>query len=276
MLDMKNRFIVLIDFSSYSIYQLQLAQEWQRWMQADMLLVHQPAIMHPALTDQQTRSEITHLEKADALHKLRVFAGEHLESLDRVQYQLAEVSLLPTLQKLLAERYNNLLFVGIKGTGFLKKIFLGSTAVKLVDELNCTVVAVPKKPDTATVSTLYVAIYYKYPLNLPEFDKLLHQLGGKINSLKFISIVRDKKQHKAAVSYLKSLTEQYREQKETTYETYEGQDAFFELKQFINSQSDGLLVVQRGARTLTDRVFRKFLINELVYDACIPLIILPA
>ena len=43
----------------------------------------------------------------------------------------------------------------------------------------------------------------------------------------------------------------------------------------INNKIDEMLIVQKGSRLLTDQLFRRFLINELVYEGQTPLIVLP-
>lgn len=52
---------------------------------------------------------------------------------------------------------------------------------------------------------------------------------------------------------------------------YEGSN----IKDVINSKVDELLVVQKGSRLFSDHLFRKFMINELVYEGQTPMIVLP-
>lgn len=61
----------------------------------------------------------------------------------------------------------------------------------------------------------------------------------------------------------------------TNYAIYEGEDHFDDIKKTINNNIEELLIVQKGSRMLTDQLFRKFVVNELVYEGKTPLIILP-
>jgi len=53
------------------------------------------------------------------------------------------------------------------------------------------------------------------------------------------------------------------------------QSGFQDLKRIILNKKDDFIVVQRASRMLLDQIFRKFLINDLVYEGNIPLVILP-
>lgn len=272
---MKTRFIVLIDFSSYSKFELQLAKHWADSMAANVLLLHEPVVMAPALTDGSTRNEISQYETEKALNRLKAFAIQHLPDTRHISYHVADESVLFSLQRLLSEYYYNVVFVGLKGTGFLKRIFMGSMAIRVIDETNNVVVAVPKHAFNMSPDTLYVSVYYKYRLNTAEFDKVLQLFGDKIKHIRFLSVVAKKDSMKQTIAYLEGLRKQYNGERETYIEIFKGEDAFYTLKQYMNAHADGMLVVQKGSRSFTNQVFRRFLINELVYDASIPLIVLP-
>ena len=274
---MKARFIVLIDFSSYSRFELQLAKRWADGMMAEVLLLHQPAIFIPALADKEASSAISRYEVQKATDKLKTFASQNLPDTRRVAYKVAEGNLLVALQQLFGEYYYHIIFVGLKGTGFLKRIFMGSTAVQVIDQINCVTVAVPRHSFNMSPDTFFVSVHHRYPLNTSELDRLLALFGSRIRHIRFISVITGETGLNPARAYLEKLAAQYRAAgRQTSFETFEGKDAFYELKQYMNRRSDGLLLVQRGSRSLTDQMFRKFLINELVYDASIPLIVLPS
>jgi hypothetical protein len=137
------------------------------------------------------------------------------------------------------------------------------------------VVAVPKHAFNMSPDTLYVSVYYKYKLNTAEFDKVLHLFGDKIKHIRFLAVVAKKDSMKQTTAYLEELREQYRGEHNVYIEIFKGEDAFYTLKQYMDAHADGMLVVQKGSRSFTNQVFRRFLINELVYDASVPLIVLP-
>lgn len=74
---------------------------------------------------------------------------------------------------------------------------------------------------------------------------------------------------------LNDLAKLFAERYETKTAIYKGRNRISEIKKVINNKEEELLIVQKGSRLLTDHIFRKFLINELVYEGQTPLIVLP-
>ncbi|NHW58665.1 universal stress protein, partial [Escherichia coli] len=59
------------------------------------------------------------------------------------------------------------------------------------------------------------------------------------------------------------------------YAIYESNVPSEGIKKVINNNETEILVLQKGNRFVTDHIFRKFLVNELVYVGDIPLVVLP-
>jgi hypothetical protein len=272
---MKPRFIVLIDFSSYSSSLLQFAYEWSKKINAELVLVHQTVVSAPALADHKSRREITDMAVGEALEKLRNFAESVLPSGTMVDYRITEKKLDVYLPILLREPFHHLVFAGLKGTTMLKKIFMGSVAIQVIDHINELVVALPKGIQHFSVSTLYVALNRSYPLNTDDLDRFLELTGHEIKKIIFFSILPSSEEAIEAESYLKSVKEQYASRFTTDHILYEGADVFQEVQSIMALQKHTLLVVQRGSRMFLDKMFRKFLINDLVYAGNIPLLVLP-
>src|SRR5690606_16768032 len=88
-----------------------------------------------------------------------------------------------TLSELLAEPFDHLIFVGLKGTGLLKKIFLGSIAIQTIEQTDNCIVAIPKEIIAFSNKKIYVAVTEKHPLNILElnnFLKFIDQLNTNI------------------------------------------------------------------------------------------------
>ncbi|MGV3657517.1 MAG: hypothetical protein ACO1NX_06165, partial [Chitinophagaceae bacterium] len=60
----------------------------------------------------------------------------------------------------------------------------------------------------------------------------------------------------------------------SSYHTFEGKNALDAIKEHMRQNKDAYLVVQRGSRTFDDSVLRRFMINELVYSASVPMVVL--
>src|SRR5690606_3814844 len=137
---MTKRFNLLIDFSEYSGNLIKYACDWSKQVNAEILLLHQTLVAAPALTENEGREQIVQLANYKALQKLKLFANQLIPNALKVSYSVSERNLQHTLTELLEEPFENLIFVGLKGTGLLKKIFLGSIAIQVIDNTKNTVV----------------------------------------------------------------------------------------------------------------------------------------
>lgn len=271
---MKKRFIILIDFSEYSSNLIRYASDWGNQANAELLLVHQTIVLAPALTDSEGRLQITQHTYDEALHKLKSLAKELIPPTVKVSFSVSESLLQVTLTKLLEEPFDNLIFVGIKGTGLLKKIFLGSVAIQVIDSTKNIIIAMPKEIATFSHNRIFVAVSGKYPLNLLALNNFFNFIDSQNTSITFFSLTKPNEKTKDIEKYLADLTLFFADRFDTTFTIYEGNNPFADIKKVINNKIDEILIVQKGSRLLTDQLFRKFLINELVYEGQTPLIIL--
>ena|GEM_PF-262287 len=274
-LSMKNRFIVLIDFSPYSEHLIQFAHDWGKRVNAEILLLHNTIVMSPVMASHESKIELTRIANRDALEKLQLCASAAIPEAASVQYLASEKKLVYQLKALLREPYNNLVFMGLKGTGLLKKIFIGSEAVKIIEDIDNLIVAMPRNAECCSHEFIHVAVQKNYPLNIVDFDKFLRFAGDQIHKIIFFSVITPDHDPDAAEKYLKELSEFYSDKRNTSYELYRGSRGFEDLKRILSEKKNEFIVVQRGSRMFLDRVSRKFLINELVYEGNIPLVILP-
>lgn len=272
---MKNRFILLIDFSPYSEHLVQFAYEWGNRISAEILLVHQTIVMSPVMTPQESKIHLTQIANRNALEKLQKCTEAILPKEASVKHLVAERKLVYQLRALLREPYNNLVFLGLKGTGLLKKIFIGSEAVRVIDSIDNLIVAMPKNAECCSRESIHVAVQKNYPLNIIEFNKFLNFAGEQINKIVFFSVITPDDDLDGTEKYLRDLAESYSDKRDVSHELYQGKNAFEDLKKVISEKKNEFIVVQRGSRMFVDQIFRKFLINELVYEGNIPMVILP-
>jgi len=274
---MKKRFIVLVDFSEHSANLIQYAYDWAKLVDAKLLLYHNTTVVSPALADNETRHSISQMINEKALDKLRLLSKSALPGNANVQYSVSETNLLLTLQDFLKEPFEQLLFTGLKGTGFFKKILLGSTAIQIIENINNLMVSIPKNISSFSPANLklFVAVSENHPLNILELNKLLNLTGEKPKKITFFYFARAMEETLGMEKKLKELTLLFGDKYTTDFEIYQGTDAFEKIKLVINNKTDELLVIQKGSREWTDQLFRRFLINELVYDGETPLVILP-
>lgn len=272
---MKKRFIILVDFSEYSSNLIKYACDWSKQVNAELLLMHQSIMLAPALTDNKSRQQIAEHTNEKALQKLKTLAKELIPPTIKVTFNVSESNLHLTIPKLLEEPYDNLIFTGIKGTDLLKKLFLGSVALQVIDNTKNCIVAMPKEIHTFSHEKIYVAVTEKHPLNILELNKFLNFIDNKNTTITFFYLAKPNEKTIGIEKHLKELKEIFSDKYKTAVAIYEGNNPLEEIKKVINNKIDEMLVVQKGSRLLTDQLFRQFLINELVYEGQTPLIVLP-
>jgi len=272
---MKKRFIVLIDFSVHSENLIKYACDWAKQVNAELLLIHETAILAPVLMDNESRAGIARQINAEALKKLEELTEKNLAPGLKVSYDVSENYLQSTLEKYLAEPFNNLVLVGLKGTGLLKKIFMGSIATQVIDKTNNIVVAMPKEISSFSHEKIFVAVTEKHPLNILELNKFLDFFAKEKASLCFFHLAKPNEKIKRIEKQLSELSKLFEDKFDASFEVYEGSSSFKDIQKVINNKIDEILIVQKGSRHLTDQLFRKFLINELVFEGQTPLVVLP-
>lgn len=272
---MKKRFIILVDFSEYSRNLISYAYDWCQQVGAELLLVHQTTVVVPSLSDANQRQQLIQNMNNEKLQELKVLATELISPTTKVILSVSETPLNIALSAFIAEPYQNIIFSGIKSTSRLKKLFLGSTTIEIIDNTNNIVVAIPKKIAAFSHEKIFIAVTKKYPLNLLELNKLLSLIDRENTSITFFYLAKPNEQTQSIENKLSKLTEMFADRYHTTSAIYQGKNPFDEIKKVINNKIDEILVVQKGSRLLTDQLFRKFLIDELVYEGETPLIVLP-
>jgi len=266
----KNRIIVLIDLSEYSENLISFALNFAKCMDAKVILVHQVLGMVPALADKESRNEIIRAEMEDAADHLSELAHGKLEDDSLV---ISQQPVLKILNNLKSNAYNDWVFAGLKGTGLLKRLFIGSTTLSIINESDLLTVAVPVSSVISVPKKLVVGVTHRFPLNKPQFEILLSALAQHIRGVEFFTILPDDEDEDVAQNYLLSLQSEYSAYNSSIFLT-KGTDKFDALKSHVQQAEQCFLVLQQGSRSLMDELFRKFMINELVYSGSIPLIVL--
>jgi nucleotide-binding universal stress UspA family protein len=272
---MKKRFIILIDFSEYSSNLIRYASDWSIQANAELLLVHQTVILAPALTDNESRLQIAEQINYEAMLRLKALAKELIPPGVDVSFSVSESHLQNILLNLFEEPFDNLIFVGIKGTGLLKKIFIGSVALQVINSAKNIVIAMPKEIATFSHKKIFIAATEKYPINLLALNNLFNFITTENTSITFFYLAKPNEKVKNMEKYLTDMATLFADRLNVNFAIYEGSNTFADIKRVINNKIDEILIVQKGSRLLTDRLFRKFLINDLVYEGQTPLIILP-
>lgn len=273
---MRTRLIVLIDFNADNL--LKFAGLWSEILKADLILIHQVLGLVPSLADGSSRAMIIDQEKKEGLAKLRAQVNEHIPQTQNIKYIVSEHPVQTTIQSVTEQNsnYYNIILVGLKTRGFFQQLIFGSTTSKLIDELNLPIIAIPTDSIAFVPEKLIVALSYHYPLNSVAYEEFVSAIGERVKKSELISVVTTNDNESESEKYLQNLASKLKTKTPTTYKLFVGEDPFKKIKSYAqSSHQNNLLVVQKGSRTLSDQLFRKFLINQLVHDGSMPLVVIP-
>jgi nucleotide-binding universal stress UspA family protein len=266
----KNRIIVLIDFSKYTDILLKSTQLFAEILKADILFVHQVAGVMPAMANAESREKLGEIEKQEALMKLNMIVDDTLYT--RATFQVSDKNILTILEELADEDYFDWVFAGVKGAGILRQIFIGSTTLNVIDNTQLLTVAIPLKKDIIIPKKLIIAANYKFPFQYEQLRYVLDALSGTVEEIEFITVVKEENET-SYQAYLDEVLELFKTYHPSS-RTFISDDPFSEIRHYILHRKDTYLVVQQGSRSFVDTLFRKFMINELVYAGSIPLIVI--
>lgn len=267
----RNRIIVLVDLSEYSENLIEFAFNFAEHIDAKVMFVHQVMAIAPGMADQESRNEIINIAEAEASTQLRKLGKGRVYSDDA--FHVSQKPILAILKELQSNHYNDWVLSGLKGTGIIKRILIGSIPLSIIDESDLLTVSIPVRTPISVPKKLMVGVYQGFPLNKHQFNTLLSSLAKQIHSVEFFTILKDSDDEGKARNHLLSLQKEYQVYN-STISLYKGEDKFDVLKNHVEHTEHTFLVLQQGSRSLRDKLFRKFMINELVYKAFIPLIVI--
>lgn len=267
----RNRIIVLVDFSKHTDNLINFAFTISKMIKAKIIFVHKVAGVVPALTDEGSRNEILKVEIEEARLNLKDLVKGRIN--DDEAFFVSQKSVLSTLTEQSKEHYFDWVVAGLKGTGPLKRVLIGSTTLSVIDESRLLTLAIPVRTELSVPTKLLVGVTPKYELNKTQLENVLFSLKEQVVHLEFFSILKEGEDEAKPREYLLELQTQYGSYKPEV-QLYKGDNALSLLKNRVKNTEDSFLVLQQGSRSLNDKLFRKFMINELVYGAQTPLIVL--
>jgi nucleotide-binding universal stress UspA family protein len=272
---MGKRFIILIDFSVQSSGLIQYAHSWACQVGASLLLLHRIEAVPPVRADEATRDVHASRLMLDAAERLEQLSRTLLPGFAAVSHKVVLDTLVTAVTALLSEPYDNLVVVGLKSSAALRKILIGSETVRLVNHTNGILVAIPHAVTHFSPSRVFVAVSTEFALNRDAFERALGFLGEGIEALTFFYLSGPDEQPDAVIRLLDTLAAEYSQKYPVHTAIYHGEHRNEQIKLVINNQIEEILIVQRGSRMLTDKLFRTFTINELVHEGRTPLMVLP-
>lgn len=269
---------MLYDFSSCARQALRVAHLWSQWAGVELHLFHNlDGSYTPAMATQEVVQQVYAYSKADAFNEMqRNYQEITGEPVQPQNVHVAVDSLASTLNQLILEHHAQLLFTGLQGHGILKRLLIGSTVFKLLEHVTIPIVAIPKRTGTFQQVSLHVSISYHYAFNTSALQHFLLLLGTRIETLVLLSVLTEDDDRQQATSHLEKVKASLTTPLDVVTCLFEGDNPLKQVKAYMQKQADGVLVLQRRSRALSEYFYREFFINELVHDANLPLIILPS
>lgn len=272
---MEKQFIILIDFSENTPNLLRQVEAWCAHSRAHLLLLHQADFVVPTRLDDRVREQVILQHNNEVEAEMRKLALETLNPTTKFVCIATQLSLADKLDQLMDEPHEYTVFAGLKGTGILKRLLMGSMVLNVVENLDTTLVALPTNTDGLLPKRVHVAVGNKYTVNATALNNFLELLGDRVELLRFFHLATKGKPQAKILGQMKSLEKLFKDKFPTQVMLHEDDSSVDKMKSVASGGSDDILVVQRGPRNLPDQLFRKFLTNELVYDGRVPLVILP-
>lgn len=272
---MDKRFIILIDFSEGSSNLIKYACHWNQQIDAALVLVHKMTVSMSPMTPNENKMEIIKQTHSKALNNIKELTKDIIPENTKVSYVVSEKDLTHILKELLDEDFDNLILVGLKHKKTVEKIVLGSTVVHLIDNIKNNIVAKPKDLDVSCKEKIFVAVSDKFPLNILALNNFLNFIKQDNTSITFFHISNHNGKEKEVTRILQELSDLFSARYKTDYRIYKSKKSVEDIKKIVNNVDNEILVVQRGTRFFTDKLFRKFLVNELIYEGNTPMMVLP-
>ncbi|HMQ07829.1 MAG TPA: universal stress protein [Saprospiraceae bacterium] len=272
-MDVRLRFLIFIDFSTNSESIIRTAHSLSLVSGSELIFIHKIQLLVPAMVGAAGRSLIAEEQKNEAIGQLKSLV-EPLIKYTRASFHASELGILEIIEQYENHESETWIFTGLKGTGPLKKIFMGSTTTKIVDHTHLISLAIPTQYSSSLPERLVIALHYKIPVNKDKLKHLISIFSSLVNRITFLSIVNSDDDILKATEYLDQMRSLIPGIPSDSV-IFKGNEPLQNIQEFMLTKNNAYLVLQQGSRNFTDILLRRFLINELVYKALHPLIIIP-
>lgn len=270
---LKKRFVIFVETTGLSHMLIQNALIIARNHNVKFCLVHQSNNFLPTIIDHSDRMIAVRKAKNEALDKLKEIAKEDFESIE-VDFFVSEERINQIYNQLKNSTYEDYVFVGLKGTNYLKKHLIGSMATQITDNINATILALPYKKSTFEIEEFYVGINNPQNFNFDALNKSI-AFFPKLEKVIVFTISNNKENQLLSRDILEKIHHPKEIEFEVTYRVIEDKETLKETIECSETSMNKMLVIQKGARNISDKMFRNFFTNEFVYEGKFAMIILP-
>ncbi|EOZ98471.1 hypothetical protein A33Q_1125 [Indibacter alkaliphilus LW1] len=271
---MSLKLIVPIDFSKYSLQQLRLAAAWKEKYGIEIMILHKVDLVFPSLANADLRLKMEYNLKREAKNNINELLEEVGLDINN-ETQIISGSLIEFFKNSPKVSKDDIIVLGIKGLDTFSRILIGSTATQLIDNLEHVIIGIPLDLKELVPEKLMIGTHYRKKIEPQVLRKLLSLFGSTLSYVELVSIIKSEDDAKEGGHYLSGIKSLIEDIVPSHFKLIEDKNPLEGLKKVYEEMEHSMLVVQRGSRSFSDQVSRKFLINELVYNSFAPIIILP-
>jgi nucleotide-binding universal stress UspA family protein len=274
---MMRTILIPTDFSENANAAIEYACEIGKDLGADVLVVN---MFTPALTQFSHANAVIKAEtekvgssREEKLASICKIAEEQFSPLV-CNYQFIVGGIVESIDKLIAEKNIDLVVMGTKGASGLEKILFGSNTTRVIDKVNCPVLAVPRD----TPFQIPKRIVYATDFHNAELDHI-QELATIANAFKAeIMMVHITTDEKALLSeemlkrnfagHVKAITDYSL----ITYFVKYEEDIARALESFTTQVNADWIAMFTHKRTLFEKLYNPSLTKAMAYHSKIPLL----
>jgi|GEM_PF-3062524 nucleotide-binding universal stress UspA family protein len=272
---MDARIIILADIERDCDALFGFASKLAEHSSVAMVVLHQHIPVIPSMVSSSERTKLIKSSAAAARRKLEKLIKKFNFPANQLKISVTRNDLVDEI----AEKYNpeDILLLSLnEKTGLFKKLFPVRTAIPVINQLNNSVICIPEGNTSVSLARCRVGVQKSNPIDVHELKRLLKLIHPEKGELRFFSVMNENEPQDEATAYLKELADYFDNdaQVRAGFDIVEGSDVFESIKNLMPENQGEFLILQKGSRLLTDKIFRKFLTSEIVNHAKIPLIVI--
>lgn len=268
--------IVPLDFSECSSNALHYTAEMIT--HSNFLTKECKIILHhtysPTLLKDPDKVELEVKEKIQ--NEIKKIINSHSEiQADQFQIHVASGEVVYNICQLAERNDSAFIVMGTTGASGLEKIFLGTLTDDVVRNCNCPLLAVPEKVTQFDFKNITYASDFQVQKHDNSLDPLVSFVGWQNAHLSIIHI--DKSNQRASYE---EFIESSREAKmfsnlSHTFVRLEEDNIDEGIRKFIEEKKQSLLAIVRHEKSLWQEMFSHSHSSEMVYEAFVPVLVLP-
>src|SRR5690606_2185639 len=144
----------------------EFAWQWAEITGESLHLLHDISQPFPYFASSSLKEEWLRRETNNAREQLIDLAEKLTDNYKRIKVHVSNYGLNEKIDLLNTQNSVDCIFAGLKGTGLVKKVVLGSKIIRLSENLDLPMVVVTKDSSSVIKINLQVAVSINYPFNV--------------------------------------------------------------------------------------------------------------